>query len=81
MSVTDLRLKESEGLKGVYSLKFFYQAEDEKLLFTQWYANDKDVIICGHENSDVHNDHCDSCFGNYSHNGNEGWMQCPVLCQ
>ena len=60
MSVVDLRPKESEGLKGVYSLKFFHQAEDEKLLFTQWDANDKDVIICGHENSDVDNDQVDA---------------------
>ena len=70
----DLRSQESEGLKGVHSLKLYYLAEDEKLFFTQWYANDKDVIVCGVENSDVDNDHCASYFGKYSHDENEGWI-------
>ena len=58
----DLRPQESEGLKEVCGLKFFYLAEDEKLFFIQWYANDKDAIVSGHKNSDVDNDHCASCF-------------------
>ena len=41
----DLRPQESEGLKGVYGLKFFYQAEDEKSFFTQWYPNGNNVIV------------------------------------
>ena len=49
----DLRPQKS-GLKGVYSLKFFYLDEDEKSFFTQWYANGKDVIVCEHENSEMH---------------------------
>ena len=24
---------------------------------------------------------CASCFGKYSHDGNEEWIQCPALCQ
>ena len=39
--------QESEGLKWVYGLK--YQVEDKKPFFTQCYANDKDVIVCGHK--------------------------------
>ena len=39
--------------------------------FKQWYANGKDVTVCGHEKSDVDNDHCPSCFGKYSHYGNK----------
>ena len=53
--------------KGVYGLKFFYLADDEKSFFTQWYANGKDVIVCGHKNSNVDIDHCTSCFGKSSH--------------
>ena len=32
----NLKPQESEALKGVYELKFFYLAEDEKPFFTQW---------------------------------------------
>ena len=49
--------------------------------FTQWYANDKDVRVCGHENFDVDKYHCASCLGKYRHDGNEEWIQCPALCQ
>ena len=62
-------------------MKFFYLDEDEKSLFTQWYANGEDVIACGHENSDVANAHCASRFEKYSENENERWIQCPALCQ
>ena len=52
-------------------LVIFYLGEDEKSFFTQWYANGKDVINCWHENPDVDNDHCASCFVKYSQDGNE----------
>ena len=77
MSV-DLTRQESEGLKGVYGLKFLYLAEYEQPFFTQWYANSKDVIACGHKNSGVDNDHCTSCFRKYSHDRNEEWIKCPA---
>ena len=48
MSV-DPRPQESEGLKRIYGLKFFYLVEDKKSFFTLCYANGKDVIVCGHE--------------------------------
>ena len=35
---------ERSEMKGIYGLKFFYLAEDEKPFFTQWYANGKDVL-------------------------------------
>ena len=41
----------------------------------------KDVIDCGHEMSEVDNDHCASCFGKYSYDENKKWMQLPALCQ
>ena len=66
-----------EGLKVVYGLKFFNVPEDEEVS----YANGKYVIFCWNENSDVNNDHCDSCFGKYGHNGNEEWIQCLDLCR
>ena len=77
----DLKPQESKGLKGVYGLKFFYLAEDEKPFFTQSYANDKDVIVCAHENSFVDNGHCAFSFGKYSHDGNVEWIKCPALWQ
>ena len=55
--------------------------ERGKPFFTRWYANSKDVIVCGHKNSDVDNNHCPSCFGKYSHDRNEDWIKCPALCQ
>ena len=76
-----LKPQESESLKGVYGLKFFYLVEDEKPFFTQWYANGEDVMVCGHENSDVDNDHCASCFRKYNHDVSMEWIQCPALWQ
>ena len=58
-------------VKGVYGLKFFYLAEDEKPFFRQLHTNSKDVIVCGHKNSNVDIDHCAFCFGKCSHDGNE----------
>ena len=75
----DLSLQEPEGLKGVYGSKSFYLPKDEKHFFTQWYANGKDVIVCGYENSHIDNGHCASCFGKYSNDGDEGWIQRPVF--
>ena len=75
----DLRPQKSEGLKGVYGLKSLYLTKDEKPFFTQLYANSNHVIVCGHENSRINNDHCASCFGKYSHDRNEEWMQCPAF--
>ena len=72
---------QSEGLKDVYGLKFFYLAKNGKPFFIQCHASGKDVIVCGYKNSNVDNDHCASCFGKYSHNGNEEGIQCPALCQ
>ena len=40
-----------------------------------------DVIICGHKHSNVDNDNYVSCFGKSSHDRNEEWIQCPVLCE
>ena len=74
-------------MKVVCCLKFFYLAEDKHPFFTHRYANGKDIIFCESENSDVDNDHCDSCFGKYSHDGNEEWTKflmsavVPALCQ
>ena len=73
----DLRPQESKGLKGAYSLKFFYLDEDEKFFYR---------MVCKWQRcnclwADVDNDHCASYFGIYSHDGNEEWIQCPALCQ
>ena len=73
--------QESESLKGVYGLKLFYLDEDEKPFFTQWYVNGEDVMVCGHENSDVDNDHCASYFRKYSHDVSMEWIQCLALWQ
>ena len=77
----NLRPQRIRRLKGVYGLKFFYLAENKKLFFTQSYTNGKNVIVCGHENSNADNDHCASCYGKYSHNKKEEWVQCPALYQ
>ena len=41
----NLKPKESEGLNGVYGLKFVYLVENEKPYCTQWYADGKYVIV------------------------------------
>ena len=58
-------------MKGIYGLKFFYLAKNEKPFSTQWFTNGKDLIVCGHKNSDVDNDHCVFCFIKHSQNENE----------
>ena len=50
-------------------------------VFTQWYANGKDAMVCGREYSNVDNDDFISCFGKYSQDRSKGWIQCPALCQ
>ena len=52
-------------------MKFFYLAKNEKPFSTQWFTNGKDLIVCGHKNSDVDNDHCVFCFIKHSQNENE----------
>ena len=50
MSV-DLRSQDSESLKRDYGLKLLYLVKEENPLFTECYANGKDVIVCGHDMS------------------------------
>ena len=69
---------ERSEMKGLYGLKFFYLAEDEKPFFTQWYANGKDVLVCGHD-GEVGTKHCAACSVEYDKA--EEWMQCPGLCE
>ena len=52
-------------MKGIYGLNFFYLAEDEKPFFTQWYANGKDVLVCGHDDGEVDTNHCAACLVEY----------------
>jgi len=67
-------------MKGVYALKFFYLAEHEKPFHTQWYANGKDVVICGHKSSDYDDNHCAACLEEYKEEKNKEWIQYPGLC-
>ena len=81
LSKKNLKPQESEDLKVVYGLKFFYLAKEENPFFTQWYANGIDAVVCGHENSNVHRDHYATCFRKHNHHGNEEWIHCPALWQ
>ena len=56
---------ERSEMKGIYGLNFFYLAEDEKPFFTQWYANEKDVLVCGHDDGEVDTNHCAACLVEY----------------
>ena len=69
---SDLWLQESEGFK------FFYLAENNPFytMVCKWQR-----CNCGHEISVVDNDNCASCFGKYSRDGNEEWIQCPASGQ
>ena len=67
-------------VKGVYGLKFFNLAEGEQPLYTQWYSNAKDVVICGHNVADVDENHCVLCPEEYQQRREE-WLQCLGLCQ
>ena len=67
-------------VKGVYGLKFFNLAEGEQPLYTQWYSNAKDVVICGHDVADVDDNHCVLCPEEYQQRREE-WLQCLGLCQ
>ena len=70
---------ERSEMKGIYGLNFFYLAEDEKPFFTQWYANGKDVLVCGHDDGEVDTNHCAACSVEYDKA--EEWIQCPGLCE
>ena len=67
-------------VKEVYGLKFFNLAEGEQPLYTQWYSNAKDVVICGHDVADVDDNHCALCPEEYQQRREE-WLQCLGLCQ
>ena len=56
---------ERSDMKGIYGLKFFYLAEDEKPFFTQWYANGKDVLVCGHDDGENDTNHYAACSVEY----------------
>ena len=64
---------ERSEMKGIYGLKYFYLAEDEKPFFMQWYANGKDVLICGHDDKKVDTNHCAACSVEYDKA--EEWIQ------
>ena len=66
--------------KGVFGLKFYNLAEDSNPFHTEWYANGKNVVICGHETANVDSNHCASCFQQYDANESKEWIQCPALC-
>ena len=66
-------------VKGVYGLKFFYLAEGEKPFYTQWYSNEKDVVICGHEIADVDDNHCALFLEEYQQREDK-WIQCLGFC-
>ena len=68
-------------MKGIYALKFFHLAEDEQPFYTQWYANGKDVVICGHESSEFDGNHSASGHEEYQQRENKEWIQCLGLCQ
>lgn len=68
-------------VKGVFGLKFYNLAEDSNPFHTEWYANGKDVVICGHETAYIDNNHCASCFQQYHPNETKEWIQCPALCE
>ena len=69
---------ERSKMKGIYGLKFFYLAEDEKSFFTQWYVNGKDVLVWGHDDKEVDTNHCAAFSVEYGKT--EEWIQCPGLC-
>ena len=66
-------------VKGVYGLKVFYLAEDEKPFYTQRYSNEKDVVICGHEIADVDDNHCALFLEEYQQREDK-WIQCLGFC-
>ena len=71
----DLRPQKS-GLKGVYSLKFFYLDEDENLFLNNGMEMAKMQLFVGTKILK-----CTSYFKKYSHGGTEEWTECPALCQ
>ena len=70
---------ERSEMKGIYRLNFFYLAEDKKPFFTQWYANGKDVLVCGYDDGEVDTNHCAASSVEYDNA--EEWIQCPGLCE
>lgn len=57
------------------SIKFFKTAADEEPLYTQWYSK-VGGLICGHEESNAHENQCAECGKRYCEDGTE-WLECP----
>ena len=73
------RIIRRKNIQGVMYLEFYRLSSDEVPFFTQYYRNDDDPIVCGHQSFNDGPNKCASCFSIY-HQGEE-WMECPVCMQ
>lgn len=58
------------------SIKFFKTAADEEPFYTQWYSK-VNGLICGHKESNAHENQCAECHKLYCEDGTE-WLECPM---
>ena len=67
------RIIRRKNIQGVMYLEFYRLSSDEVPFFTQYYRNDDDPIVCGHQSFNDGLNKCANCFSVYH--------QCPVCKQ
>ena len=70
------RLERYINERNEISIKFFKTAADEEPFYTQWYSR-VGGLICGHKDSNAHDNQCAEFRKNYFEDDTE-WLECPV---
>ena len=73
------RIIRRKNIQGVMYLEFYRLSSDEVPFFTQYYRNDDDPIVCGHQSFNDGPNKCANCFSIYHQR--EEWIECPVCMQ
>ena len=73
------RVVRRKNFQGVMYLEFFRLSSDEDPFCTQYFRNDDDPIVCGHQPFNEGPNKCPNCFSTYRQG--EEWMECPVCKQ
>ena len=71
-----LKLERYINQRNEISINFFKAAADEGPFYTQWYRRVRG-LICGHKDSNAHENQCAEYRKNNFEDGTE-WLECPV---
>lgn len=74
-TLTIHQIKRKKNDQGVWFLEFFKLSTESEPFFTQFYREETDPIVCGHDKFDGGDNNCACCLDDYIEGGE--WMQCP----